>query len=179
MEIIKPTASQLKECYALEMSYPAKSSAAEKSGFFLPGTQFSLYEELLETGYIRCIADKENVASCIVAAPPGHPIVLRMLDNKALALDGHLKPNPSASVWIAKIMSGSRYKRQGYSAALYQLLFKDFPNVTFWTATALSPLRNVPSEEFQISQGLKTCGTFLSGKKGNIDNVVSQVWIKT
>ena len=172
--IVRPTLAQLQACYDLETRFTPEAPGAEENGFFLPGAPFSLYEDLLESGYVRIIADGAGVASYIAAVPPGHAAVRRLLsDGGSLKMtDAKHRPDPEKSVWIAKIATAPAHRRKGHAAALYQKVFSEFLGMTAYTATALSPLRNKASEIFHESQSMQTCGVFMKGDGVNL------VWMK-
>ena len=178
--IIRPSSiAELESCYKLELHYSSESPAATTDGFFLPQTEFSLYEGLAKDGYIRVAMDDltGQPGAFILSIPPGHAIVQRLLTNKtALALFDGPAPDPDKTVWIAKVATWPEFRRKGYAKALYDQMFSDFAGNSVMTATALSPLRNFASEDFHRSLGMKSCGVFLGGNKGHLQNVVNTVW---
>jgi GNAT superfamily N-acetyltransferase len=176
MTIRIPTLNELESCFKLELHYSSDSPTAAQDGFFLPQTDFSLYEGLYKDGYIRVTDD---MSGFIMAVPPGHAVIKRLLANAdSMILFDDIKLDPDHTAWVAKIATRQESRRKGCAKALYDQMFQDFAGNIIMTATALSPLRNKASEDFHRSLEMKACGVFLGGKKGNLENVVNTVWIR-
>ena len=181
MQHITPSPDELRQCFELELDYAHDSKEWSDHGFFLPGTKFEVYEQILREGYVRATRSRDGaIASFVLAVPPGHTIVERLvLNNEAMILLGEEHELHSASTaWVAKIATRRSAKRQGLAAELYRSLFKEFSGSAVVTATALSPLRNIPSEQFHRAMGMRAIGVFLSGTKGPLQNTVNIVWRK-
>jgi len=165
----------------MEVGFSHDAVDRVEQGFFLPGTKFEVYEQLHREGYIRVIRSGDgSIASYVLAVPPGHSIVERLvLNNEAMiVLCEEHELHPASTAWVAKIATRKSAKRMGLAAELYRELFKEFSGSAIVTATALSPLRNLPSEQFHRAMGMRAVGVFLSGDKGPLRSTVNIVWKK-
>ena len=180
MNIIEPSHSQLLACFELEATLTYNSLDADTSGFFLPGTSFSVYEDLAKTGFVRCLFEDDNLVSFVVAIPPGHSIVRSMLTNsqRMILWGGAQQLDPLKSIWIAKVATSKLFRKKGYARRLYESAFAEFRGGFVYTATALSPKRNAASEAFHESLGLQRNGVFLSPKRDHVENIVNLLWHK-
>ncbi|HRQ60876.1 MAG TPA: N-acetyltransferase [Alphaproteobacteria bacterium] len=175
-----PSAEQLADCYALELSYGFENPSAEAEGFFLPGTVYSLYETIALNGYIREIRRDGALAAYVLALPPGDARVSGLLNHVGMTVDPQLKQMivPDKTLWIAKIATTPAFKRQGMATALYRKVFDDFPGATILTATALSPKRNIVSEDFHKAMDFKKCGTYAGTRADTGETTMNTVWIR-
>lgn len=181
MHLDVPTLQNLKECYDLECFYEYDAPSASAEGFFLPGTQFSLYENLLETGYIREIRTPENgLIAYIMAVPPQHDILKRLFSSSGMKIEPPmgLIPSPNNTIWIAKIATGQNYKRQGLARKLYETLFRDYKNALILTATALNPKHNAASENFHKAMDFTKAGTYSGEKSDTKEKTENILWIR-
>ncbi len=179
INIHQPSFEELQSCFDLEVSLSHDVEDASEKGFFLPGTSFKLYEDLLGSGYIRILTEGDEALGFVMVVPPGHPIITRLLINNESIIwfeDESEYPSPENCFWIAKIAVIENSKRQGYGRTLYNHVFDNFKGLTALTATAVSPIRNHPSERFHMAMGLKACGLFLSGTRGDLENIVNILW---
>lgn len=178
MKIDKPSLEELSLCFALEEQYSFHSPNAAQDGFFLPGSQFSLYEQLYETGYIRsAVHSSGELAAFILAVPPRHSILQNLLSNPDFfQLDNQRFPDAANTVWVAKVASAPQFKRSGLARKLYQHLFLDFPSKDILTATALLPVQNTVSEQFHASLGMNKIGTYTGTLKGTDQKTINTVW---
>lgn len=173
------TPELIRDCYEMELSYSADREDAARTGFFLPGTTFTLYEDMAENAFLRAISDQQGVAAFIAILPPDHPTLQKMLAAEAMILFDTISPDPGACFWIAKIAVRPGQERKGFATALYKYAFAHFQGYSGMTATALSPIRNVPSENLHRSVGMRPCGVYLSGHKGALQHTVSTVWVSS
>ena len=173
-----PTPDELKQCFDLEQSMTPDVPEWEEQGFFLPGVTFATYEDLAQTGYARIVGADARVESYILAAPPGHAVLQRLLasSDKMIWFDPDHGLAPDNAYWIAKIATALDARRKGQAAALYDACFEAFPGATGLTATAVSPKRNQVSEGFHRALGFRPCGLFLSGHRPGLGDVVNIVW---
>ncbi|KAI9129463.1 GNAT family N-acetyltransferase [Acaryochloris sp. CCMEE 5410] len=181
MKIYTPSFEELNFCYELEKSFSSNSEDANEKGFFLPGASFKVYEDLHDTGYIKVLSQGSNLVGFVMVVPPKHQILSRLLINNESLIwfdSEQLYPNVDNCYWIAKIAVKAEFMRFGYAKALYEDVFENFDGLTALTATAVSPLRNHASENFHRALGLKACGLFLSGTKGELTNIVNILWRK-
>lgn len=174
---IEPASSDdLKSCFDLERFYDVRADRPEEQGFFLPGVQESLYQDMYETGLILVIKDSAGVRSFAMVLPPGHRLINNLFaDPKSMLLFADQKPDQL--FWIAKIATRPDCRRQGHAADLYRHILNQFAGIPGMTATALGPVRNRVSEGFHRALGFEPCGVFLGGTKGHLENTVSTVWI--
>lgn len=182
MQLHELTRELLKDCFALENSLSADAEKAEEEGFFLPGASLAVYEELYDTCYIKAVSEHSKLAGFVIAVPPGHLILQRLLSNHgSLIWFNSETPVPSheSSCWIAKIAVKKELRRKGCASLLYNDVFSRFKDATILTATAVSPLRNHASENFHRAIGFQGCGLFLSGSRGELTNIVNILWSRT
>jgi hypothetical protein len=181
MNILEPSPEHVAQCFALEESLSFSAPDADEFGFFLPGATLDLYQDLFKTGYIRVILDpKGMVRSYVVAVPPGHSIINKMLtENPSMILCSEdFKLNPNTSVWIAKVATSKDSRRMGFARRLYAELFREFSGCTALTTTALAPKRNFLSEGLHASVGMHRAGVYLSPPRGEIAGIVNLLWQK-
>jgi GNAT superfamily N-acetyltransferase len=176
MEIVKPNADEVKECFDIEKFYELNVSSSESVGFFLPGTAFETYLNLFKDGYLRIIKDKSRVIAFVMVVPPGHKIIKTLFSSDSMILFSQGSVELEKVYWIAKVAVLPEYARKGYAKKLYQRIQKDFSGCTSYTATAVSPKRNFASEAFHEELELRKCGIYCSKKDDT--SYVSLVWIK-
>jgi len=179
-KICRPNEAQLRHCFELEQFYSSQRPDAEKIGFFLSGVSFDLYKNLSLMDGVWCIPDsEETVAAYVAIAPPNSKIVENILSNKqSLVLFNNEDLLSDKVCWIAKIASKPEFRNCGNASELYNHIFELYKDCICLTATAISPLRNKPSENFQRKMGMEVCGVYLGAKKDAVDTPVSLVWMK-
>jgi len=179
MQIITPNPQQLLLCLDIEKNYGFAADDWQEQGFFLPGATAELYQKLGSEGYAKCIVDDAgNIVSFILALLPDHPLTHNLLSNSSSTIitDTSTTIDFTRAIWIAKIATHKNYHRMGYAQKLYSHLFQQHPNCSFFTATALSPQRNIISEQLQKHMKFTPCGVFLGKKTEEISHPISLIW---
>lgn len=171
-----PQKDNLVKCYELEKHYSINNNTDESKGFFLPGTTLETYESLFKSGYIKVLKKDEILIAFVIVVPPGHTIVNSLLTSDSMLLFDNGKIDIDKCYWIAKVAVHPEYTKLGYAIKLYEQLEYDFKDFTGFTATAVSPLRNYPSEKLHEDFKMKKCGIYITKKDEK--SFTSIVWKK-
>ena len=174
MKIDRPNKNDVNECFEIEKSFQLNKFSNGKDGFFIPGTSVDTYFELYENGYLRLIKDNSSVIAYVLVVPPMHKILESLFHSESMVLFDDKDIDLTKVYWVAKVAVTSNYKRQGLATMLYERVLSDFEGYTLFTATAFSPIRNIASETFHSSIGLRKVGLFCSEKQK--ESIVNIIW---
>lgn len=176
-DITIPDLVDLKQCYELEKQYCLKleDEVDVSNGFFLPGTKFECYEEMFNTGFFRVIKECDIVAAYVIVIPPGHHYIKKLLADNTISFFEDIY-DYKKTYWIQKVAVHPHFKKKGYASKLYSKIDDEFGEYYGLTATAISPYRNIASENLHKGFGMERCGISVWKKIGTI--YVNTVWGK-
>ncbi len=177
-EITTPEPQDVRLCFQMETRFSPDQENSTSKGFFISGTSLKDYEDFADSALFYQIKEKGVPVAYVIALPPEHPRLARLLEAKQLfslqdpsVLDGEF-------FWIAKVAVEETHRGKGLARRLYEQLFRENPDASFMTASLLEPLRNEASLGFHEALGFEKIGTLQHKSRGDLGDCVSQIFFR-